>query len=84
MLPFLAPGDEVFLDQDAYLETLPRTGDVVVAWHPRQSELRIVKRIAAVHPDGSVDLEGANPSVSSSYSRVPQGKIVGRVTSRLP
>ncbi len=85
MLPLLKPGDEVLVNPTAYQHAPPRPGDIVVAWHPRQSNLRLVKRVTAVYDDGRYDLTGDNPNESTDsrfFGPVAAGKIVGQVTSR--
>ena len=88
MLPVLQPGDEVLVDKRAYRKTPPMPGDLVVARHPFQKDVRLVKQVTAVDADGRCRLEGTNPlgviesSDSRGFGSVSQEKIVGRVTSR--
>ncbi len=80
MFPLLKPGDEVLIDQRAYNHNRPESGDIVVAWHPGRSDLKIIKRVAAVFEDGTVSLQGENPFESTDFNRVSPGKIIGKVT----
>lgn len=82
MFPLLQPGDEVLLDIHAYKQQQPQLGDIVVASHPTQAELMIVKRVTAVHPNHTLQLKGDNPSESTDYDNIPIEQIIGRVTSR--
>lgn len=85
MLPLLKPGDEVLLDPGAYRHRLPRPGDIVVARHPYQTDVRLIKRVAAVWPNGDCDLRSDNPdgaTDSRTLGAIPAGKIIGRVTGR--
>jgi hypothetical protein len=61
---------------------------VVVARHPFQKDVRLVKQVVSVDDDGRCQLQGTNPlgviesSDSRGFGPVPREKIVGRVTSR--
>lgn len=62
----------------------PRVGDVVVFLDPRESQdpIEMVKRVAAVHGDGSVDVAGDNPAASTDsreFGPVPARLLRGRV-----
>ena len=81
MFPLLAAGDEVLVDRRAYRRQQPQIGDVVIAQHPAQAELLIIKRVAAVAGDGRFHLKGDNSSESSD-NLAPLNLILGRVTSR--
>lgn len=84
MLPGLKDGDELFIDEHAYSQTLPAEGDIVVAWHPRQADLKIIKRVSMVLDNGCW-LVGDNPAAStdsSKYGIFPFKRIIGKVTSR--
>ncbi len=82
MQPLLSSGDEVLVDPRAYRRQSPRIGDIVVAQHPVQPGLQIIKRVATIDALGIYHLQGDNPDPSqSSDSRVPAGLILGRVTS---
>ena len=80
MFPLLKPGDEILWDPQAYRKVLPEIGDIVIAWHPGRSNFKIVKRISATLPDGTLNLQGENPFESTDYFRVPASKILGQVT----
>lgn len=85
MLPALKPGDEVLVDPGAYHHRPPRPGDVVVARHPYQTDLRLIKRVVTVLPNGDCDLRSDNPDAgtdSRTLGAIPAGKIMGRVTGR--
>ncbi|MFQ6044377.1 MAG: nickel-type superoxide dismutase maturation protease [Candidatus Poribacteria bacterium] len=85
MVPLLKPGDEVLVNPRAYRRVLPKSGDIVVARHPYRKDLRLVKRVAEVFPDGRCFIKGDNPSESTdsrSFGTVTPEKILGQVTSR--
>lgn len=82
MFPLLEQGDEVLVDPGAYRHTQPQVGDLVIAQHPAQAGLQIVKRVAVVE-NGRFHLKGDNPDpTQSSDVVVPRALILGRVTSR--
>lgn len=83
MFPLLTAGDEVLVDHRAYRQQPPQVGDIVVAQHPAQADLQIIKRVAAVGGDGRFHLKGDNPDpAQSSDSLVLPHLILGRVTSK--
>lgn len=83
MRPLLAADDEILVDQGAYRRQPPRVGDLVIARHPTQAGLRIVKRVTGICANGRYQLRGDNPDPSrNTPCRVPAGLIIGRVTSR--
>lgn len=84
MLPGLKDGDELFVDPYAYVDTHPEEGDIVLAWHPREADLKIIKRVSMVLDNGCW-LVGDNPAEStdsSQYGIFAFKRIVGKVTSR--
>lgn len=85
MLPTLRPGDEVLVDLRAYRRRPIIPGDIVVTRHPFQADLRPIKRVQSVLPDGRCDLRGDNPPASTdsrTYGPLPPDHILGRVTCR--
>lgn len=87
MLPSLTPGMEVLIDPKAYRHQRPSPGDVVVALHPHQPDLRIIKRVDAVMPDGNCHLQGDNPAASSDsrqFGSVPSNLLQGKVICTFP
>ena len=86
MSPLLSDGDVVFVDTRAYATALPQVGEVVVAFHPYQRDLQIIKRVADVTDDRRVFLQSDNPSEgtdSHSFGAVPYDRLMGRVTARI-
>lgn len=85
MLPLLKPGEEVLIDPTAYRHQRPQPGQIVVAQHPYQPTIRLVKRITAVMEDNQYMLVGDNPTESTDsriFGPVTDRHIIGRVTSR--
>ena len=85
MLPGLKDGDELLMNPFAYANARPAEGDIVVALHPRQQDIKIVKRVSVVFDNG-VWLVGDNPAEStdsSQYGIFPFKRIVGKVTGRI-
>ena len=58
MSPTLVHGERVLFDRLAYRIQRPRRGDIVLARHPSQRRLRIIKRIVGVPEEGVADVEG--------------------------
>jgi nickel-type superoxide dismutase maturation protease len=87
MLPTLAAGDLVLVDSRAYRDELPAPGEVVVARHPYQRDLRLIKRVATITEEGRVFLQSDNPregSDSRHFGALSPQRLVGRVTARVP
>lgn len=87
MQPILMPGDLVLVDRRAYTADLPKPGDVVVARHPHQKNLTIIKRVVAVSEDERLDLRSENSGAGSDsrqFGLIPRRLLIGRVTSRIP
>lgn len=85
MAPLLEPGDEILIDPRAYRRRRPRPGDIVVARHPYRTDVRLIKRVAAVSEDGTCTLTGDNPTESTdsrTFGAIPHTYILGRVTCR--
>jgi len=83
MLPLLSTDDEVLIDLQAYRHQHPLVGDIVIARHPTQTGLQIIKRIMGVNEDGRYQLRGDNPDpIRNSSVLVHFSLILGRVTSR--
>jgi nickel-type superoxide dismutase maturation protease len=86
MRPLLIPGEEVLIDPTAYRHTPPQPGDLVVAQHPQQPELRLIKEVVSVDVQGCF-LQGVNRSASTdsrTFGRVPLACLLGRVVCRFP
>ena len=82
MRPLLTEDDEVLVDLQAYRHQSPRVDDIVIARHPVQTGLRIIKRVKQVHGHGTYYLQGDNADgTRNSPCLVPARSILGRVTS---
>lgn len=87
MKPGLKASQEVLINPRAYRKTYPRSGDVVVAYHPHYSGLRIIKRVLFVDEDGSCYLKGDNAIASDDSRRfglVPLNRVVGQAVCLFP
>lgn len=85
MLPLLKPGEEVLIDPNIYQKQLPKVGEIVVAQHPTQKDLQLIKRVASIRDNGSCLLLGDNPTASTDsrqFGEVPLCLIQGQVTCR--
>jgi hypothetical protein len=75
--------DEVLVDPRAYRRGLPGIGEIVVARHPAQRNLLIVKRIQEISKEGIFLLAGDNPDPTQASSCLVSNRLIlGRVTSR--
>lgn len=88
MEPTLTAGDIVLVDNRAYDTTEPIGGDVVVAIHPRQPKLRIIKRVGTVDDELGMYLESDNRSEpdaqdSRTFGFVETNLLIGKVTGKL-
>ena len=85
MLPSLNPDDRVLVRRTTADTDTPPLGAVVVAWHPSQPRLRLIKRLESLGNEGMI-LLGDNPS-SSTDSRqlgpIPRSALIGVVVSRV-
>jgi nickel-type superoxide dismutase maturation protease len=86
MRPLLIPGEEVLIDPAAYRHTPPQPGDLVVAQHPQQPELRLIKGVVSVDAQDCF-LQGVNLEASTdsrTFGQVPLTYLLGRVVCRFP
>lgn len=87
MIPLLKPGEILLVDLAAYRQKSPRVGDIVIAWHPHRTNLKIVKRVASVLDDGSCFLIGDNSAESTdsrSFGAIAFAGILGKVCCKFP
>ena len=85
MLPILLPGDEVFVDPNAYQRSPPTPGDAIALVSPDDSKIRLIKRVVSVRDNGTCFVLGDNPSQSTDsrvFGWVEPHLILGRVTCR--
>lgn len=85
MLPLLKPGEELLVDPNAYRNSLPQPGDIIIARHPHRPDLKMVKRVEAIIKNELVVLKGDNPTESTDsriFGPVTREHLLGRVTSR--
>ena len=81
MLPTLRPGDRLLVVRGA---RPVRVGEIVLALDPRDAGRELVKRVAAVGPEG-VALHGDNRALSTdarAFGSLPAGAIRWRVVAR--
>ena len=94
MTPTLTAGAVVMLDPQAFRHQTPQEHEIVVARHPRQYELRIVKRVAAViesstesgTPRALLILASDNLAAGSdsrTFGPVEMDLVLGKVVSHL-
>jgi SOS-response transcriptional repressor LexA len=80
MNPLLSDGDRISVwPMPEY-----KIGDIVVATHPIQTNLTIVKRIESIAPDGRFKLRGTNPKESTdNFGLISPERILGKMISKL-
>ena len=80
MRPTLLPGDRLLVVRGQRA----RPGDLVVTTDPRERSRVVVKRVAAVGPEG-LTMHGDNPAASTDsrvFGTVPSDALQGRVLYR--
>jgi nickel-type superoxide dismutase maturation protease len=85
MRPTFQPGDFLLVDTRAYAAAPPIPGDLVLATHPYEPGIEVVKRVAEVDPDRGITLLGDNSEYSTDsrhYGPVPASALIGRVLVR--
>jgi nickel-type superoxide dismutase maturation protease len=85
MMPTLYPGEEVLVNCKIYRRTSPQPGDIVVAVHPNQPGLVVIKRVGHVYENGYCVLLGDNPMESTDsrkWGAIAPNHIVGKVVCR--
>jgi nickel-type superoxide dismutase maturation protease len=85
MAPTLRPGEWLLVDPLAYRDAAPAVGDIVVAPDPREPDRLLVKRVATVAADGSLELRGDAPDASTdsrTFGPLPSSAVTGRAWAR--
>ena len=78
MLPLLKEGDEVLVSKGVSINV----GDIVIAKHPQNNKIEMVKRVAGIYDGTYYSLLGDNPTESSDsreFGLVEEKLIIGRV-----
>ena len=84
MQPTLQPGDRVLVRRLNSSSTL-RLGSVLVTWHPQRSDIRLIKRLNRIEPNG-LWLLGDNQAESTDSRQlgtVATSLLIGEVVARL-
>ena len=87
MAPTFGAGDTVWVHTRTFLRRDPVVGDVVVAHHPFVRDQLLIKRVASVLSDGSLELRGDNRESSTDSGGLgsfPRNAILGCVLARSP
>lgn len=82
MQPAIRPGQVIVVNRLAFRIRSPKRGDVVVAQHPAQPDLIVVKRLTGDNGDGRYILRGDNSDRSLDsrhYGAISPRQILGRV-----
>lgn len=80
MAPCLKDGAVVLIDRRALRRRPPRLGEIVLARHPYQSDLELLKRVARLEADGACFLTGdaAEESTDSrSFGALAPSALLG-------
>jgi nickel-type superoxide dismutase maturation protease len=81
MEPTVSAGDWLLVDPDAFAETGPTAGDLVLVPDPRQPQRLLIKRVDRVDPDGWLRLAGEAPDTSTdsrTFGALEPGAVLGR------
>jgi len=82
MLPLLQPGDLLFV-RPLLVGAVVQEDDIVVAWHPQQRGLKIIKRVNTILAEERYVLLSDNPQEgtdSRSFGALPRSSLVGIVS----
>jgi len=82
MLPVLKPDDQVLILRISPDLLMP--GDIVVARHPHQRDVTMIKQIESIREDGKFILSGLNLDESTDsrqFGSVDQTDVIGKVVS---
>ncbi len=85
MTPQLRPGEWLLVDPEGYAHRSPRAGELVVVPDPREEQRWLIKRVAAVAPDGDLFVVGdatEHSTDSRAFGAVPPGRVIGRPWAR--
>lgn len=81
MLPVLKSGDGVIFNP----ELKPEIGDIILFHHPFIQNLKVVKRISEITPEGNFIVHGDNPPESTdsrSYGAILAKNVLGVAVCR--
>ena len=81
MSPTLEPGDWLLADPDAYTESPPAIGELVLVPDPREPSRLLVKRVAQSGPEAGLFLIGDSPDESTdsrAFGSVEPACVEGR------
>ena len=87
MEPTLTAGDVVLVDRRAYADAGPADLDIVVAQHPQQPDLELIKRVEFTTDEGAYlrsDNADADVADSRRFGIVRFDLISGKVVARVP
>lgn len=85
MLPTVASGDIVLVDTNAYIASIPKVGEIVLAHHPYHKDLSIIKRVADITSEERLVLHSDNRQVGSDsrqFGTISTQRLIGQVTCR--
>ena len=80
MAPTLREGDWLLVDPDAFTRTPPAAGMLIVVADPRDPSRFLIKRVAAVNPNGQLALAGDHPAhaTKTELAAVSPALLIGR------
>lgn len=82
MMPTLNDGDVVLVRRTRRV----KVGNVILAKHPYQQSVKVLKRISEINEQGRLVLTGDNPEESTdsrTFGSISSADVVGKVIGRL-
>ena len=82
MMPTLTDGDVVLVRRTRRV----KVGNVILAKHPYQQSVKVLKRISEINEQGRLVLTGDNPEESTdsrTFGSISSADVMGKVIGRL-
>ncbi len=85
MSPLYHDGDILSVDTDAYKNSQPNIGDIIVFKHPFTKDTLLIKQIAEIKTNGNLYVLGTNAKESTdsrSFGAIPLKSVYGKVIQK--